>query len=187
MSFKPFDVMGRPKGESNMTNNAGDNSLFNVLKGTGNIILRPDLFPEVTVNKSGTITMKSRRFISMDLGHKNRFFIPFTNSDVFISDFYNGVFEVYPSYRLLVVENTGFREFSGASVFGIYDMTSQIYETVNLNDKWEEIPAAELERRRRTGEVIVERKSPFSIAITPAMTEYFNALKANEIKKSFDF
>ena len=123
----------------------------------------------------------------MDLGHKNRFFIPFTNSDVFISDFYNGVFEVYPSYRLLVVENTGFREFSGASVFGIYDMASQIYETVNLNDKWEEIPAAELERRRRTGEVIVERKSPFSIAITPAMTEYFNALKANEIKKSFDF
>ena len=166
-------------------NNIPATALYNVLRHGGSlesIILRPDLFSGVKTD-GDAITISSFLYVPTKCGHVWRFFIPFTDEDILIEDFQNGVFEIYPKYRILILENMGKTDFSTLSDVGVFDMSSAIYEDIMLTENWESVKTTDI--AKHADETIITRQSPVSIPLTPNMRNFYSNLKDNKIKLNF--
>lgn len=150
------------------------------------IHLRPDLFPSKIVNNGNYITMDAVTQMNTVYGHKNRYIFPFTDGDILIEDYKNGVIDIYPTNRVLIIEGTS--DYTTYDVVGAYDMASGIYENVTLTENWDVVDQRMLMGLRMPnmkpadilGETII-RQSPAPIDLTPRMREFFAWLKNNKI------
>ena len=183
-----FDLIGKifKKGKNNMNETQNrfallpPTALFFILRdgNTKDVQIRPDLFPEKIINNETYITMKSKTQISTPYGHKNRFFFPFTDTDILIEDYKNGVIDVYPTNRLLVIEGTS--DYTTYDIFGVYDIASGIYEDILLTENWD-VVNPKLKYKYANSNSLIERKSPVSIDPTPKMKEFFAWIKENQV------
>ena len=185
-----FDLIGKifKKGKSNMDNTQiqrklalmPPTALYFILRdgSTKAITLRPDLFPEKIINNGNFISMKSKLQVSTPYGHKNRYFIPFTDTDILIEDYKNGMIDVYPTNRLLVIEGTS--DYTTYEITGVYDMASGIYEDILLTENWDVVDP-KLKFKYADSNSLIERKSPVAIDTTPAMKEFFAWIKEKQI------
>lgn len=182
MSILPFNIFGRNKNEMKRSlfmetknNLLPQNALYYVLRGEASEIkLRPDLFPTVTVEPN-TIVMKSSMSVATPYGRIWRYFIPFTSSDKIITDYNTGIIEIYPTYRLLAIDCRTPSEFVSATINGVYDMASGVFEDILLTENWEVVSPAEAAMRKDT--TFITRQAPVSINPTPAMSIFYNQLK----------
>ncbi len=195
--MKGFDLFGKIFGKGTIKMNETDRklglmpttALYFILRDGDKegIKLRPDLFPNKITNNGNYITMEAVMQINTVYGHKNRYIFPFTDGDVLIEDYKNGVVDIYPTNRVLIVEGTS--DYTTYTIVGAYDMTSGIYENVTLTENWDVVDNKLLNSVRfpkgstvadLVGETII-RQSPAPMELTPRMREFFAWLKNNKV------
>lgn len=180
LGFKIKNLFKKEKTDMQIMKPIPNNALYFVLSGVNtDVALRPDLFPPITVN-GNNLVMKSKYRVNVPYGQKNRFIIPFTDSDICINEYNNGVIEVNASYRLLVLDGA---DYTSIMPQGAYDLSSGIYEDVLITENWDSFEATTANRVAHPEAIL--RKSPVSIDLTPNMAKFLYEVNSNIIKLNY--
>lgn len=135
------------------------------------IMIRPDLFVNEHSFKDNDLTFSTTGYYTKSFTHAFRVYIPFAYSDELISEYVNGVYTVYPLYKILVLQAPSLTDKSAFSIFGVYPMNTTQFDIVYLDDGLNEVPE---NKAREVG--AIKRYQPKSVEPTPIMRAFYNDL-----------
>jgi len=147
-------------------------SLFQLISEPDpSIMIRPDLFVNDHSFKDGHLIFNTVGYYTKSFTHAFRVYIPFSFTDNVISEFTNGVYEVFPLYKILVLQTPSLSDSKSFSIFGVYAMNTTQFDTVFLDDALNEVPS------NKVAEVgAIKRFQPKSMSPTAGMRAFYNSI-----------
>jgi hypothetical protein len=155
-----------------------EDTLYKVLRGESKYKVRPDIF----VN---SYYVKDNRLMFESFGRARsiirtcKFYIPFTSSGILIPEYKNGLYEILPTYQILVLMSPSPGDINQLTVAGVYAMDNTQFEELYLDDDLNVIPYNKINDTPH-----IKRYEPQSLTINNSMMAFYNGVRNGEIKLS---
>ena len=155
-----------------------EDTLYKVLRGESAYKVKPDVF----VND---YRVDNDRLMFETFGRAKsiirtcKFYIPFSSSGVLISEYKNGLYEVNPTYQILVLMAPSPSDINQMTVAGVYAMDSTQFDEVYLDDNLNIIPYNKIKDTPH-----IKRYDPQSLTINNSMMAFYAGVRNGEIKLS---
>lgn len=156
-----------------------DDNLYAMITGNSKYKIRPDVFVNNYRMENGNLVFdtfgrnKSALFTC-------KYYIPFTNSGILISEYKNGFYNVGKSMQILVLSTPSPSDVIQMSISGVYAMDNTQFNEVYLDDNLNVIPYNKIQDT-----AVIKRYDPISLSPNNSMMSFFNSVKNREIKFNF--
>lgn len=154
-------------------------NLYQILTGqSGEYKIRPDLFINNPEYRYGKLKF-STGARSSSVITTFKFYIPFTNSGLLVTDYKNGVYEVSPTTQILVLSTPSPSDIHQVVMSGVYAMDSTQFEEIYLDDNLMPVQPTKIK-----DVPTIKRYDPVSLSPNNTMRNFYNDVVSGQIKLS---